>query len=94
MSTQMGEKEYQCGTNLCSIGVHFGDGHPANVGRLVHSFQDNNLAEAKAVLEALNIASKHGIRKVKIFSDSQNTIDIVQSHKAQTIHRLKRQKKP
>lgn len=92
--TDGGKKVYRCGTVLCSIGVYFGQGHPDNVSRIVQSVQDSNVAEAKAVLEALNIASNNDKKKIKIFTDSQETIKIINSTKAQAIYRLKREKKP
>ena len=60
-----GKKENRCGTVLCSIGIHFGHGHPDNVSRIIQSFQDSNVAQAKAALEALDIAFKHHQKKVK-----------------------------
>ena len=87
-------KEYRCGTILSSIGVHFGHGHPDNVSRIVFSVYDNNVAEAKAVLEALNIASNNDVKKIRIFTDSQSTIDIINSPKVQELYRRKQANVP
>ena len=91
--TDGGKRVYSCGTVLSSIGVHFGHGHPANVSRIVQNVTDNNVAEAKAVLEALDVASNHAIKKIKIYTDSQNTIDIIKSHKAKDIYQKKKTRK-
>jgi len=91
--TDAGSKEYSCGTILSSIGVHFGHGHPDNVSRIVHSVTNNNVAEAMAVLEALKIASNNDSKKIKIYTDSQRTIDIINSPKAKAVNRLRREKK-
>ena len=46
---------------------------------------DNNVAEASAILEALNIASKEKIKKIKIYTDSKRTIDVINSPKVWAI---------
>ena len=91
--TDGGCKRYKNGTILSSIGVFFGHGHVQNVSRIAPCIHDNNLAEATAVLEALNIAQKCNFKKVRIYTDSQSTIDIVKSSKVKSIYRLKKVKK-
>jgi len=90
--TEGGKIEYRCGIVLCSTGIHFGHGHPDNVSSIIQSVKDSNVAEAKAVLKALDIASKQHQKKVKIYTDSDNTIKIINSVKAKAIYRLRQER--
>lgn len=80
--TDGGRMKYRCGTILCSIGVYFSHRNNANVSKIVPS-EDNNVAEAMASLKAIEIAKYNKIRKLKIFTDSQCTINLVNSLKSQ-----------
>lgn len=81
--TDAGRKKYKCGTILSSIAVYFGPGENANIGKIVPSVSDINVAEAMATLEAIKIARKNKINKLTIFTDSLSTVHIVNSLKSQ-----------
>ncbi|KAG5875048.1 hypothetical protein JTB14_026180 [Gonioctena quinquepunctata] len=57
------------------IGVWFGDNHPLNISKPVEGKATNNTAEIQACIQALSLLKDQGITKVKIFTDSQFTID-------------------
>ena len=79
---------------LSSIGVYFGHGHTDNVSKIVPSVTDNNIAEAMAVLEAIRIGRKQKAKNVRIYNDSQNVIDIINSSRVKNIYRLKNKNQP
>ena len=85
--TDGGKKEYSCGTVLSSIGVYFRNGNPNNVSQIVDWVNDNNVAEASAILAALTIASKEHIKKVRIYTDSKRCIDVLNSPKVWAIYK-------
>uniref|UniRef100_A0A6P7GT89 Ribonuclease H1 n=1 Tax=Diabrotica virgifera virgifera TaxID=50390 RepID=A0A6P7GT89_DIAVI len=57
------------------IGVWFRDGHPLNISQPVKGKATNNTAEIQACIQALNVLGTQGVKKVKIFTDSQFTIN-------------------
>ncbi|XP_034951645.1 ribonuclease H1-like [Chelonus insularis] len=57
------------------IGVYFGDNHPENVSKPINGRATNNRAEIEAVIEAANIAKRHGMEKIRINTDSEFLIN-------------------
>ncbi|XP_056640096.1 ribonuclease H1 isoform X1 [Diorhabda sublineata] len=57
------------------IGVWFGDNHQLNISKPVEGRATNNTAEIQACIEGLKVLEQQGVKKVKIFTDSQFTIN-------------------
>ncbi|XP_033219718.1 ribonuclease H1-like [Belonocnema kinseyi] len=53
------------------IGVFFGNNHPLNVSQPASGRQTNNVAEIQAVTVAAYQARKAGIKKLRIYTDSE-----------------------
>ncbi|XP_044015361.1 ribonuclease H1-like [Aphidius gifuensis] len=56
-------------------GVYFGDNHFANISKPVKGRATNNNAEIQAVTEAVKIAKNHGLKKIRINTDSEFLIN-------------------
>ncbi|XP_044754070.1 ribonuclease H1-like [Coccinella septempunctata] len=59
------------------IGVWFGDDHPLNISRPVQGKATNNTAEIQACVAALELLYREGVRKVRLKTDSQFTINCI-----------------
>ncbi|RZF44959.1 hypothetical protein LSTR_LSTR001920 [Laodelphax striatellus] len=59
------------------IGVWFNHSHPLNVAAPVRGRPTNNNAEIQAATEAIRQASKAGVRRLHIFTDSQFLINCI-----------------
>ncbi|XP_011308876.1 ribonuclease H1-like [Fopius arisanus] len=53
------------------FGVWFGHNHPLNVAKPVEGRPTNNNAEIQAVTESALLSKKHGIKKIRINTDSE-----------------------
>ena len=62
----------------CGYGIFFGDGDPRNVSKLVTNKKTNNIAELKAILEAIQImisSPEYNVGNIiEIYSDSDYCI--------------------
>ena len=64
-------------TAAAGLGVYFGQNHPLNASEPVEGRPTNNVGEIQAAIRAIQDAQKCGIRKLKIFTDSQFVINSV-----------------
>ena len=53
------------------LGVYFGEDHPLNASQPVKGRPTNNVGEIQASILAIRLASKHGIEKLMLLTDSQ-----------------------
>ena len=68
-------------TSRASYAVWFGPSDPMNYYDLLpwYGTQDINVAEAMGICKAIEIVMRSGVEKVKIFSDSQTAINVIES---------------
>jgi ribonuclease HI len=62
---------------IAGLGVYFDDNHPLNVSEKVLGRHTNNIGEIRAAIRAIEVTNKCGIKKLKIFTDSQFLINSI-----------------
>uniref|UniRef100_A0A1B0CLB5 Ribonuclease H1 n=1 Tax=Lutzomyia longipalpis TaxID=7200 RepID=A0A1B0CLB5_LUTLO len=67
------------GATTAGMGVFFGDDHPWNISERVVGTATNNRGEIQASRRAIEIAKQHGVKKLRINTDSNFLINSVTS---------------
>lgn len=63
--------------STAGLGVFFGEDHPLNISQPVKGRPTNNVGEIQAATEAIRVASKHGVEKLMLLTDSQFLINAI-----------------